>query len=219
MSLLVILYVWQNIEIVKIGMEYDALAAQERRLVKDNDRLLYEIERYRTDGPGRGARPEERLPADASRRFRGHGGDRGAMLNNGISIKMNLAELVDFRRRRGRARPRERRPSSPPWNTIRATVKKGSLFVAVEGYQERRAPLRARRGGERRRRPCACRGARRGFRRPSESGGSPSWPPGTPGRRSPACRRLFSAFPPARCWRSASPAPTARHRSPTCWKR
>ncbi len=48
MSLLVILYVWQNIEIVKIGMEYDALAAQERRLVNDNDRLRYEIERYRT---------------------------------------------------------------------------------------------------------------------------------------------------------------------------
>lgn len=47
MSLLVILYVWQNIEIVKIGMENDALAAQERRLVDDNDRLRYEIERYR----------------------------------------------------------------------------------------------------------------------------------------------------------------------------
>jgi hypothetical protein len=47
MSLLVILYVWQNIEIVKIGMRYDALAAQERRLINDNDRLQYEIERYR----------------------------------------------------------------------------------------------------------------------------------------------------------------------------
>jgi hypothetical protein len=47
MSLLVILYVWQNIEIVKIGMKYDTLAAQERRLINDNDRLQYEIERYR----------------------------------------------------------------------------------------------------------------------------------------------------------------------------
>lgn len=47
MSLLVILYVSQNIEIVKIGMRNDALAAQERRLVNDNDRLRYEIERYR----------------------------------------------------------------------------------------------------------------------------------------------------------------------------
>jgi len=47
MSLLVILYVWQNIEIVKIGMENDALAAQERRLVNYNDRIRYEIERYR----------------------------------------------------------------------------------------------------------------------------------------------------------------------------
>jgi hypothetical protein len=47
MSLLVVLYVWQNIEIVKIGMKYDAMAAQERKLVNDNDRLRYEIERYR----------------------------------------------------------------------------------------------------------------------------------------------------------------------------
>jgi len=47
MSLLVILYVWQNIEIVKIEMRNKALAVQERQLVNDNDRLRYEIERYR----------------------------------------------------------------------------------------------------------------------------------------------------------------------------
>jgi hypothetical protein len=47
MSLLVILYVWQNIEVVKIGMRNDALAARERQFINDNDRLRYEIERYR----------------------------------------------------------------------------------------------------------------------------------------------------------------------------
>jgi hypothetical protein len=47
MSLLVILYVWQNIEVVKIGMANEALATKERLLVNDNDRLRYEIERYR----------------------------------------------------------------------------------------------------------------------------------------------------------------------------
>ena len=47
MSLFVILYVWQNIEIVKIEMEYGRFPARGARLVRDNDRLLYEIERYR----------------------------------------------------------------------------------------------------------------------------------------------------------------------------
>lgn len=47
MSLLVILYVWQNIEIVQIEMQYRSLSEKQGRLVKENDRLLYEIERYR----------------------------------------------------------------------------------------------------------------------------------------------------------------------------
>jgi hypothetical protein len=47
MSLFVVLYVWQNIEIVKIEMEYRSLSEKEIQLVKEKDRLLYEIERFR----------------------------------------------------------------------------------------------------------------------------------------------------------------------------
>ncbi len=47
MSLFVVLYVWQNIEIVKIEMEYKSLAGKESQLVKEKDRVLYEIERFR----------------------------------------------------------------------------------------------------------------------------------------------------------------------------
>jgi hypothetical protein len=47
MSLFVILYVWQNIEIVQIKMQRKALADTQMRLVLDCDRLLYEIERLR----------------------------------------------------------------------------------------------------------------------------------------------------------------------------
>jgi hypothetical protein len=47
MSLFVVLYVWQNIEIVKIEMEYKSLSERESQLVKEKDRLLYEIERFR----------------------------------------------------------------------------------------------------------------------------------------------------------------------------
>ena len=47
MSLFVILYVWQNIEIVTIEMQCKSLSNKESQLVKDKDRLLYEIERYR----------------------------------------------------------------------------------------------------------------------------------------------------------------------------
>lgn len=48
MSVFVILYVWQNIEVVKIEIEHRNLKSRERQLVRDNDRLLYEIERYRS---------------------------------------------------------------------------------------------------------------------------------------------------------------------------
>ena len=47
MSLFVILYVWQNIEVVQIEMKNRELSVAAARLTKDNDRLLYEIERYR----------------------------------------------------------------------------------------------------------------------------------------------------------------------------
>jgi hypothetical protein len=47
MSLFVILYVWQNIEIMKIELEHKNLLNKEKQLVRDNDYLLYEIELYR----------------------------------------------------------------------------------------------------------------------------------------------------------------------------
>ncbi len=47
MNLFVLLFVWQNIQMVQIEMEYRSLSAVEERLVGENDRLLYEIERYR----------------------------------------------------------------------------------------------------------------------------------------------------------------------------
>ncbi len=47
MSVFVILYVWQNIEVVKMEIEFRNYKSRERQLVEDNDRLLYEIERYR----------------------------------------------------------------------------------------------------------------------------------------------------------------------------
>ena len=47
MSLFVVLYVWQNIEIVQIEMQCKELSDKEGQLVKERDRLLYEIERFR----------------------------------------------------------------------------------------------------------------------------------------------------------------------------
>jgi hypothetical protein len=47
MNLFVILYVWQNIQMVQIEMRHRSLSGVEERLVRENDRLLYEIERYR----------------------------------------------------------------------------------------------------------------------------------------------------------------------------
>ncbi len=43
----IILYVWQNIEVMKIKLEYRKSIKEETRLLKDNDRLRYEIERHR----------------------------------------------------------------------------------------------------------------------------------------------------------------------------
>ncbi|MBN2158286.1 MAG: hypothetical protein JW807_02740 [Spirochaetes bacterium] len=47
MSLFVLMYVWQNIEVVKIEMEHRSLSGKANRLIMNKDRLLYEIERYR----------------------------------------------------------------------------------------------------------------------------------------------------------------------------
>jgi len=39
----VIMYVWQNIEVMRLKMEYRETRSREIDLVKKNDRLLYEI--------------------------------------------------------------------------------------------------------------------------------------------------------------------------------
>ncbi len=45
--LFVLLYVWQNIEVMKMKMTYRENMAVEKHLIKENDRLRAEIERYR----------------------------------------------------------------------------------------------------------------------------------------------------------------------------
>jgi hypothetical protein len=47
MVIFVILYVWQNIEVMKIKMEYNQSLEEEKELIKRNDRLRYEIEKYK----------------------------------------------------------------------------------------------------------------------------------------------------------------------------
>ncbi len=47
MMIFVVLYVWQNISMMKIRMECRDLVKKERELFKEHDRLLYEIERLR----------------------------------------------------------------------------------------------------------------------------------------------------------------------------
>jgi hypothetical protein len=44
---LVILYVWQNVEVMKIKIDYRKALKEERHLINMNDRLKYEIERYK----------------------------------------------------------------------------------------------------------------------------------------------------------------------------
>lgn len=48
MIILVISYVWQNIEVTKINLDYRKLLRAERRIIKDVDKLKYQIEQYRT---------------------------------------------------------------------------------------------------------------------------------------------------------------------------
>lgn len=45
--LFVVLYVWQNISMMRIKMECYAGSQKEKELMKKNDRLLYEIERFK----------------------------------------------------------------------------------------------------------------------------------------------------------------------------
>jgi len=47
MIIFIILHVWQNTELMKIKMEFRKRATVEKNLIKENDRLLYEIEKYR----------------------------------------------------------------------------------------------------------------------------------------------------------------------------
>ena len=43
----VMLYVWQNVEVTKLKIEYRKLLKKQEVLVKENDRILYDIERSR----------------------------------------------------------------------------------------------------------------------------------------------------------------------------
>ena len=47
MIFFVILYVWQNIEAMKIKMDYRKELSAEKQLIKENDRLRFEIEKYK----------------------------------------------------------------------------------------------------------------------------------------------------------------------------
>jgi hypothetical protein len=47
-SLFVVVYVWQNIEMMKIKMDYKKLLKSEKEAVQVNDRLRFEYERLRS---------------------------------------------------------------------------------------------------------------------------------------------------------------------------
>jgi len=48
MSLFVLIFVWQNVEMMKMKLECRKLSAVAGELIKDNDRILFGIERYRS---------------------------------------------------------------------------------------------------------------------------------------------------------------------------
>ncbi len=48
MSVFVIAYVWQNIEVMKMKMDYNRLVVFERDLSEKNDRIISELERLRS---------------------------------------------------------------------------------------------------------------------------------------------------------------------------
>lgn len=47
MILFVVLYIWQNVEVMKMKMDYGREAEVEAGLIRQNDRLRYEIETFR----------------------------------------------------------------------------------------------------------------------------------------------------------------------------
>lgn len=47
MILFVVLYIWQNVEVMKMKMDYGREAEVEAGLIRQNDRLRYEIETLR----------------------------------------------------------------------------------------------------------------------------------------------------------------------------
>jgi len=48
MIVFVIFHVWQNIEVMKVKMNYRKLVNMEKKILKENDRIVYEIEKFRT---------------------------------------------------------------------------------------------------------------------------------------------------------------------------
>jgi hypothetical protein len=50
MIFFVILYVWQNIEVMQLKMHYEKSVTYKKELIKRRDRLLYDIERYKRLG-------------------------------------------------------------------------------------------------------------------------------------------------------------------------
>ena len=47
-SIFVVFYVWQNIEMMRMKMDYKKLIRTEKEITDDNDKLKYELERLRT---------------------------------------------------------------------------------------------------------------------------------------------------------------------------
>ncbi len=47
LTMFVILYVWQNVEVMKIRMDFRRLNRTTQELTTENDRIRYDIERYR----------------------------------------------------------------------------------------------------------------------------------------------------------------------------
>jgi hypothetical protein len=44
---MVIFHVWQNVEVMKMKLDFRKASLEETRLVNKNDRIKYEIERYK----------------------------------------------------------------------------------------------------------------------------------------------------------------------------
>ena len=48
MVLFVVIYVWQNIDMMRMKIDYEKALRTEKQLIKDNDRLRYEIEKFKS---------------------------------------------------------------------------------------------------------------------------------------------------------------------------